>query len=86
MAKFEKGNKIAKGRPKGIPNKTTTELKETINKIVSVTLDNFLEDIEKIRKEDPKKALELSKGLIDYVIPKMTKMELSGDINHKVEK
>jgi hypothetical protein len=86
MAKFEKGNKIATGRPKGKPNKTTTELKETINKIVSITLDNYLEDIEKIRKEDPKKALELSKGLIDYIMPKMTKMELSGDINHKVEK
>jgi hypothetical protein len=86
MAKFEKGNKIAKGRPKGVPNKTTQELKETINKIVSITLDNYLEDIEKIRKEDPKKALELSKGLIDYIMPKMTKMELSGDINHKVEK
>lgn len=86
MAKFEKGHKLAKGRPKGVPNKSTAELKETINKIVSISLDNYLEDIEKIRKKDPMKALQLSKDLIDYVMPKMTKMELSGDINHKVNK
>ena len=86
MAKFEKGHKMSKGRPKGVPNKTTAELKETINKIVSISLDNYLQDIDKIRAKDPKAAIELSKGLIDYVMPKMSKMELSGDINHKIEK
>ena len=86
MAKFEKGHKMSKGRPKGVPNKTTKELKETINKIVSISLDNYLEDIDKIRAKDPKAAIELSKGLIDYVMPKMSKMELSGDINHKIDK
>ena len=86
MAKFEKGHKMSKGRPKGVPNKTTAELKETINKIVSISLDNYLQDIDKIRAQDPKAAIELSKSLIDYVMPKMSKMELSGDINHKIEK
>lgn len=86
MAKFEKGHKLAKGRPKGVPNKTTTELKQTINAIVSKSLDFFLEDIEKIRVKNPEKALELSKGLIEYVLPKMSKLDFSGDINHKVDK
>ena len=86
MGKFEKGHKMSKGRPKGVPNKTTAELKETINKIVSISLDNYLEDIEKVRKQDPMKALQLSKDLIEYVMPKMSKMELSGEINHKVDK
>ena len=91
MEKKERGFKKGvsgnpNGRKKGTPNKTTTEMKETINKILSITLDNFLEDIEKIRKDDPKKALELSKGLIEYVMPKMTKMEISGELNHKIDK
>ena len=91
MEKKERGFKKGvsgnpNGRKKGVPNKTTTELKETINKIVSITLDNYLEDIAKIRKEDPKKAMELSKGLIDYIMPKMTKVDISGELKHKVEK
>lgn len=86
MAKFEKGNKASKGRPKGVPNKTTTQLKETINAIVSKSLDYYLEDIEKIRVKNPEKALELSKGLIEYVLPKMSKLDLSGELTHKVEK
>lgn len=86
MAKFEKGNKASKGRPKGVPNKTTTELKQVINAIVSKSLDFYLEDIEAIRKKNPEKALELSKGLIEYVLPKMSKLDFSGDINHKVDK
>lgn len=88
MAKklFEKGNKASKGRPKGVPNKTTTELKQTINAIVSKSLDFYLQDIEKIRAKNPEKALELSKGLIEYVLPKMSKLDFSGDINHKIDK
>jgi len=86
MAKFEKGNKASKGRPKGVPNKTTTELKQVINAIVSKSLDFYLEDIEAIRKKNPEKALELSKGLIEYVLPKMSKLDFSGDISHKVDK
>lgn len=91
MEKKERGFKKGQsgnpnGRKKGVPNKTTTELKETINKIVSISLENYLEDLEKIRKEDPKKAIELSKSLIEYIMPKMTKVDIAGELRHKVEK
>ena len=86
MAKFEKGHKLAKGRPKGVPNKSTAELKETINKIVSISLDNYLEDLEKIRKNNPEKAIQLSKDLIDYILPKQSKIDIEGELKHKVEK
>lgn len=86
MAKFEKGNKMAKGRPKGVPNKSTAELKDIISKIVGNHLERVEEDLLKIRKQDPAKALELGNKLIDYVLPKQTKIDLEGEIKHKVEK
>lgn len=86
MGKFEKGNKVGKGRPKGVPNKTTAEIRDTINQIVSKGLDFYLEDIEKIRKNNPEKAFELTQKLIDYIVPKQSKLDIKGDIEHTVNK
>jgi len=86
MAKFEKGNKVATGRPKGVPNKTTQEIKEIITRIVGNQLEHIEKDLDKIRKEDPAEAMRLSQKFIEYVLPKQTRMDLIGEINHKVEK
>jgi hypothetical protein len=82
--KGQSGN--PKGRAKGTPNKTTAEIKEIITRIVGNQLEHIEKDLDKIRKSDPAEAMRLSSKFIDYVLPKQTKMEIEGELTHKVEK
>ena len=86
MAKFEKGNKIAKGRPKGKPNKTTAQIKEMITSLVGNQMELWPAVIEKMMKEDPAEAMKITGRLIDYVLPKQSKIDIEGELRHKVEK
>ena len=84
---FQKGQSGNKnGRPKGAQNKTTAEIKEIITRIVGNQLEHIEKDLDKIRKTDPAEAMRLSSRFIDYVIPKQTRMELEGELTHRVEK
>jgi hypothetical protein len=74
------------GRKKGVPNKSTAEIKEIITRIVGNQLEHIEKDLDKIRKTDPAEAMRLSSKFIDYVLPKQTKMEIEGELTHKVEK
>ena len=64
------GNKNNAGRKKGIPNKTTSELKQTINLLVSNNIDEAQEWLTKVGKVNPAKALELLIRLTELVMPK----------------
>jgi hypothetical protein len=87
MAKFEKGNKLGKGRPKGSPNRSSEEMKLTIARAVNEGLDYLKSDLARIRKEDPEKALQIILKLLDYNIPKLKSvdMNVSGEITNKIE-
>ncbi len=87
MAKFEKGNKYGKGRPKGSPNRSSEEMKLTIARAVNEGLDYLKSDLARIRKEDPEKALQIILKLLDYNIPKLKSvdMNVSGEITNKIE-
>lgn len=56
------------GRPKGVPNKTTAELKEAIVCIVSNNIDKLQADINSL---EPKERLLFIEKLFKYVIPPM---------------
>jgi hypothetical protein len=80
MAKFEKGHTLAKGRPPGALNRTTEQMRLTINRAVNNTLNTIQSDLEELKKTDPVKALELSMKLMEYAMPKMRSIDLRGSI------
>lgn len=88
MAKFEKGNKFGKGRPKGALNRSTEQMKLAVARAVNNQLNSINEDLEKIRKENPVKAMEIAMKLMEYTIPKMKSVDLKvdGELTTKIEK
>lgn len=83
---FEKGKKKEGGRKKGTPNKTTAQIKDMITALVGNQMEKWPSVIDKMMKEDPAEAMKITGRLIDYVLPKQTKIDLEGELRHKVEK
>jgi hypothetical protein len=81
MARFEKGHTLATGRPKGVQNRSTEQLKLTLLNIANNTLDRVEDDIERIREEDPGRALEFALKLLEFVTPRLKAMDISGQMN-----
>lgn len=81
-----------KGRPPGIPNKTTRDVREAIRKIAEENAENFalwlqtvaIGDGDKVRP-DPGKAAELYLKAIEYHIPKLARTEVAGDQNQPMQ-
>jgi len=71
------------GRPKGKPNKVTVETREAFKKLVEDNTDKFQGWLDEIAKTNPSKAFELLTNLSEYVLPKLSRTELTGDL--KVE-
>lgn len=74
------------GRQKGTPNKTTTQIKEMIVDLVGTQMEKWPKELEKMMRENPAEAMRITGRLIDYVLPKQTKMELEGELKHKIDK
>ena len=81
---FEKGNKLSKGRPVGALNRSTEQMKLNLARAANNTLNHLSEDLEKIRKKDPEKAIELALKLMEYTIPKLSRTEVKAEIDQRV--
>lgn len=65
-----------KGRPLGVPNKITANLKDRVNLLIENNFDKLQLDLDTI---DPKDRLSIMLKLMEYVLPKQkeTKIDFS---------
>ncbi|MEK6482383.1 hypothetical protein WJR50_32910 [Catalinimonas sp. 4WD22] len=75
MPLFKKGNP---GRPKGSKNKTTQARKDILLEIVEHIETHYLEsDLEKL---SPKERMRVYMAAQEYLIPKLQRSEIEGDL------
>lgn len=82
---FVKGNSIS-GRPKGVPNKATAEIKERFTDLVNDNSKKVQEWLDRVAEKDPDKAIDLLGKLSEYVIPKLARTEVKADIESRIQK
>jgi hypothetical protein len=77
---FEKNDKNinTKGRAKGVPNKTTSEIKTLL---LSVFNDNLNEILSKQNELTLNERLALNKTLLPYIIPNVKQESYSNDLD-----
>lgn len=73
--KFQKGNKMA-GSRLGKPNKTTQEIREAFQKLVSENLENMNIWVSKIAQDDPGKALHYFLEISERILPKLQRTDI----------
>jgi hypothetical protein len=87
MAKKQTGGigqgKRGPGRPKGVPNRATTEFRDTVRKLLEENSENvgrwLAEVAEGVHdKPDPGRALDLVAKLAEFAAPKLARTEVTG--------
>lgn len=58
------------GRPKGVPNKSTQELRAIMQTIFEAELPNVLDALGKVREQSEQRYVELMLRLAEYHVPK----------------
>lgn len=74
------------GRPPGVPNKSTIEFRETVQKLLDENRDNFATWLKEVAegnaakevKADPGKAVDLLAKLAEFAAPKLGRIEHTG--------
>ena len=84
---FEKNDKRINraGRPIGALNRSTEQMKINLARATNNTLNHLSEDLEKIRKKDPEKAIELALKLMEYTLPKLSRTEVKAEIEQRIQ-
>jgi len=66
------------GRPKGMPNKSTSKVREAIAELLERNAPNMDRWLNEVADKDPHKALDIIQKLSEYHIPKLARTEVTG--------
>jgi hypothetical protein len=69
---------MGKGRPKGVPNKSTAIVREAIANLLERNAPNMDRWLNEVADKDPHKALDIIQKLSEYHIPKLARTEVTG--------
>lgn len=76
---FEKGKSgNAKGKPKGLVNKSKREFTVSLREMFEGNADKIAGWLEEIAKDDPKEALNQLNRWAEFCFPKLARNELTG--------
>lgn len=71
------------GRPKGVPNKSTTKTRDAVNLLIESKLQTLNKWLDEVAKEDPKGALDIMCKLMEYTTPKLARTETQLEVTDK---
>lgn len=74
--KFQGGAREGAGRPKGVPNKSTTNAREAIARFVDGNTSRLEGWLERIAEDDPKGAFICLMNVMEYHLPKIQRTEI----------
>ena len=78
MGQFKPGQSgNPNGRPAGSKNIKTQQIREAYQKLTEDNLTNMQQWLERIAEDSPEKAMQLMINLSDFVIPKLSRTELT---------
>ena len=79
FVKGQSGNPT--GRPKGSIDKETRQIRQAYQMLVEDNLDNLTDWLSQLGKESPEKAFNLMLKMSEYFLPKLSRKEVSADVN-----
>ena len=65
---------------KGVPNKTTQEIRDAFQCFVENNIEHFEEWLMRVAEKNPAKAIELVKDVGEYILPKLSRSEIKAEI------
>jgi len=73
------------GRPKGCPNKATSNAREAIARFVDANAERLVGWLDQIAEKDPDAAFKAYMSVVEYHIPKLARSELTGKDGDKLQ-
>lgn len=80
-----KGHNFAKGRPKGVPNKSTDSMRNALADFFNRNAEHLDALFHQIRAENPREAFKAVMEVAPYVMPKKAAIEHTGKDGGAIE-